>query len=324
MKVRPIAIIGNGPSISGFDWNRLDGVDTMAMNAFNKVCASSGWFPTYYCLFRRLDGIWGDEQVSFMRRCGPEFLRMFYIDTMDGGPRVFGDSLDSVPNAVPVSKIELPEPPSPRYGGVRWRAGYAGRVAKAMSALASEVGEVEAVRLAEEAGPPPDDLLPRGMVKWYRAGGGGEYGGKDVSEAMGWSPSFMRPKSFSEFYDGPGDSSTDCARVASLLGYNLILLVGFDGRVAVSESGVVDPASWGIPGVFNGKDLNLADVVSCPVCRTTEALDEKREELWQCFVFSESLAGNPMTVWNCTEGSAIRSFDRVPIDDAMAMIRGWS
>lgn len=322
MKVRPLVLIGNGPSISGFDWERLDGVDTMAMNAFNRVSEETGWFPTYYCIFRRLDGIWGDEQADFVsRKISSIRGGVYYINTLWGGDRVFGGVFDAIPRCTPVDKKCMAEPPSPNYGGVAWSPPVDEVVEGAYARLVKSVGKDEADRLLEGFEMPDEELTVYGMEKWMRFGESAVLTRRDRRRAMRWNQSFMRPSSFSEFYSGPGDSSTDCARVASLLGYNLIILVGFDGRISVGSDGVVDPASWGIPNVFNGKELNLNEMVDCPVCRTTDGLDEKRMELWDCFLFSEALAKNPMVVWNCTDGSALVNLEHHDLDEAIALAR---
>jgi hypothetical protein len=48
-KARPAVILGNGPSLRGFDFIReLEGYDTFGMNAAYKYWDRIGWYPTYY------------------------------------------------------------------------------------------------------------------------------------------------------------------------------------------------------------------------------------------------------------------------------------
>lgn len=48
---RACVVIGNGPSLRGFDLTRLSGVDTIGMNAAYRHWARIGWYPTHYaCL----------------------------------------------------------------------------------------------------------------------------------------------------------------------------------------------------------------------------------------------------------------------------------
>lgn len=42
-------VIGNGPSLKGFDFHRLDGFDSIGLNAAYRHWDRIGWYPTYYC-----------------------------------------------------------------------------------------------------------------------------------------------------------------------------------------------------------------------------------------------------------------------------------
>ena len=46
---RTIFVLGNGPSLRGFDFHTLDGFDTLGMNAAYRHWDQIGWYPTYYC-----------------------------------------------------------------------------------------------------------------------------------------------------------------------------------------------------------------------------------------------------------------------------------
>ncbi|MGB3534814.1 MAG: hypothetical protein WBA13_15025 [Microcoleaceae cyanobacterium] len=45
----PLVIIGNGPSLKGFDFKRFIGVKTLGMNAAYRYWDEIGWYPSYYC-----------------------------------------------------------------------------------------------------------------------------------------------------------------------------------------------------------------------------------------------------------------------------------
>jgi len=48
---KPFVVIGNGPSLKGFDFNKLIGFDTIGMNAAYRYWDKIGWYPKYYiCL----------------------------------------------------------------------------------------------------------------------------------------------------------------------------------------------------------------------------------------------------------------------------------
>ena len=44
-----IFILGNGPSMRGFDFNKLGNVPTMGLNAAYRYWEKINWYPTYYC-----------------------------------------------------------------------------------------------------------------------------------------------------------------------------------------------------------------------------------------------------------------------------------
>ena len=44
-----IIVIGNGPSLRGFDFTTLRHVDTLGMNAAYRYWDRIDWYPTWYC-----------------------------------------------------------------------------------------------------------------------------------------------------------------------------------------------------------------------------------------------------------------------------------
>jgi FkbM family methyltransferase len=48
---RELFVLGNGPSLRGFDFARLNGRDTLGMNAAYRFWDESGFYPTYYACF---------------------------------------------------------------------------------------------------------------------------------------------------------------------------------------------------------------------------------------------------------------------------------
>ncbi len=44
-------IIGNGPSLKNFDFNKLNNVSTIGLNAAYRYWKRINWYPTYYCCF---------------------------------------------------------------------------------------------------------------------------------------------------------------------------------------------------------------------------------------------------------------------------------
>lgn len=49
--VKPVVILGNGPSLRDFDFKRLDKIDTIGLNAAYRFWEKINWYPTYYCCY---------------------------------------------------------------------------------------------------------------------------------------------------------------------------------------------------------------------------------------------------------------------------------
>jgi hypothetical protein len=47
--IKNLVIIGNGPSLKGFDFQNFDGLKTLGMNAAYRYWQRINWYPTYYC-----------------------------------------------------------------------------------------------------------------------------------------------------------------------------------------------------------------------------------------------------------------------------------
>lgn len=72
-----LAILGNGPSLRGFDFSRLDGVDTLGMNAAFRYWDRIGWRPTHYAC---LDDALIDTHKADIRRLIEEGrIRSFFL-----------------------------------------------------------------------------------------------------------------------------------------------------------------------------------------------------------------------------------------------------
>ena len=318
MNIRPVVIIGNGPSIRGFDFSRLDGIDTIAMNGFYKVSQSTGWLPKIYCCFRNL---WEREPVEFVKNNEDKLDRVFYLDNINGGMRMFSDWFDCVEKATPINRI-IDETVPPEMKKMGWSIPYSVDLDCAVHTLVAKYGEAKGIKMAQDSELPDERLKCSGMVKFVE-GRYDDISDKDVLEYRRWSCEYNWPKSFDEFTVGYGDSSTDCARIAVMLGYNLILLIGNDGRFKIKSDGTMDESSWGIDNALNGIPLHLETMVKCSACRTEKGLIDTRKRLWDGFKISLVLHEHPCAVWNCTPNSAIDNLEMHDLDEALKLIRSW-
>ncbi len=85
---RPLVVIGNGPSLEGFDFGRFAGHDTIGLNAAYRYWDEIGWYPTYYACLDTVVGLSHraaiERLVANRQRYGIRrfFLRANLVDAM--------------------------------------------------------------------------------------------------------------------------------------------------------------------------------------------------------------------------------------------------
>lgn len=320
--MKPIVLIGNGPSISGFDWNKLDGLDTFCVNSFYRVCLETGYFPTYYGLFRALPGLWGTEPVDFVKTHHAKFKTVFCTKTTESGSYMYTNEFDGIDNVVSIIRAPTDMGP-PKKHEDEFEMTYEAAVWEATELLQENGRSVqEVLDLLNSDDQVDERLTSSGMAKWM-VGRTNEITPEDIIHKPRWRPGYTYANSFDRFKVGNDDSSTVAARIAELLGYDFLILIGMDGRFNVSGDGLVDESSWGIKNVFNGKKLNLTEFVECNKCRTAEALIKMRKALWDDMLTSIYLKKKPFMVWNCTKDSAIDNLEYHDLDDALDKAKRW-
>lgn len=88
-RTETLAILGNGPSLRGFDFERLRPYDCIGMNAAYRYWDEIGWYPRFYICLDRVVGVSHLDQIQRLIRerdsNGIEFflLRQNLIDEMD-------------------------------------------------------------------------------------------------------------------------------------------------------------------------------------------------------------------------------------------------
>lgn len=321
MKANPIVIIGNGPSIEGFDWDRLKGIDTFCMNSFYRVCLSDGYYPTYYGLYRKMPELWGTEPVDFIHANHDKFKTVFFSQNNSEGEDLYWDDFDGYDNVVPVVRAE----PSllPTFGDPKeWEMAYVQNVVLAADEMQKTHSMDEVVYMVENRPQPNQMLNTNGIIKWFE-GRTKEITDDDFIKKPRWEPEFTYAGSLNEFRVADEDSSTQTARIAELIGYNFVILIGMDGKFNIDKDGMVDESSWGIKNVFNGKKLDLAKVVKCNECRTSERISELRKKFWQNCMVSMFSVKHPFTAWNCTKDSTLNNIEYHDLDEALEAVRRW-
>lgn len=75
-----LVLVGNGPSLKGFDLTRLSVFDTIGMNAAYRHWDAIGWYPTYYICLDKVVGLsHKDEIARLIRERSRNGIRAFFL-----------------------------------------------------------------------------------------------------------------------------------------------------------------------------------------------------------------------------------------------------
>ena len=75
-----LVVLGNGPSLRGFDFGRLEGFDTMGMNAAYRYWERIGWYPRYYISLDTVVGLSHKEAIArLIRESDAHGIRYFVL-----------------------------------------------------------------------------------------------------------------------------------------------------------------------------------------------------------------------------------------------------
>ena len=313
--IKPLILIGNGPSISGFDWGRLDGFDTMAMNGFYKVCESDGFFPSYYYLCRKYE-FWGNEPSDFVIENHDKFTSALFVQETPDGLQGYNEFL-SLDNAQPIIKVNGSLYPDDALSGIPFGRFYDEDLDNAIGELKKNYTDEQIKYMIDSVGEdPPYELNKEGMKKWI-LGTTDALTEDDLVKGLRWEPAYHWSKSFYDFWMLGESGGVECVRLASLMGYTTIVMIGFDGKFKIDEKGVVDNSSWGVKDMFNGAEYNINDVTPCGMCKTAKGLAEMNEMQWSKMQQGISLNRIPLEIFNATPDTELQSVPRVDLDFAL-------
>ena len=65
---KTMVVLGNGPSLRGFDFNRVKGFDAIGMNAAYRYWDRIGWYPRYYICLDLVVGLHHKDQIARLIR----------------------------------------------------------------------------------------------------------------------------------------------------------------------------------------------------------------------------------------------------------------
>ena len=70
---RPAVVLGNGPSLKGFDFGRFKQFDVFGMNAAYRYWDQIGWYPRYYCCLDQVVGMSHADEIARLIRNAPKY-----------------------------------------------------------------------------------------------------------------------------------------------------------------------------------------------------------------------------------------------------------
>ena len=77
---RTLVILGNGPSMAGFDFARFENFDTIGMNAAYRYWDQIGWYPTYYICLDKVVGLSHKEEIArLIKERGQNGIELFVL-----------------------------------------------------------------------------------------------------------------------------------------------------------------------------------------------------------------------------------------------------
>lgn len=86
-----LLIVGNGPSLKGFDFDRLRNFDCLGMNAAYRYWHEIGWYPRYYACLDTVVGLSHKDEIAELIRSADKygieyfFLRPNLVEALPGG-----------------------------------------------------------------------------------------------------------------------------------------------------------------------------------------------------------------------------------------------
>ena len=100
-RTETLVLLGNGPSLRDFDFARLEGVDTLGMNAAYRYWDRINWYPTYYCCMDKVVIMSHDEEIlRLIRERKTNGIRRFFLR------KIFADAHPEVRNNPAVVILE--------------------------------------------------------------------------------------------------------------------------------------------------------------------------------------------------------------------------
>ena len=302
--MKPLIILGNGKSLKDFDLNTLSNEDTFGLNGAFIRFEELNWFPKYYGYFRQDDKYWEKEQIA-------TFIENNYLKC----DKFFCMSdFNILPNTIEYDRLQLIHSKSVdnlHIDGNKYSLPLFLDFDRAEQLLIIRYGDIVAkdkIMNFFTKNTFDKNLNHNGLYKLVE---GIPLDDNDYIRLPRFRLECIVPKSFDHFTNSGGNSGLFACLVAHLMGYEKIILLGFDFNF-VSKNDMVDNSeTFWFNNYFNGKEYNIKDLCCC---MTDEGLN--RMQLQSFEVLRDMIEFNnlKLDIVNCTQGSKLDIFRKSTLE----------
>ena len=293
----------------------------MAMNAFFKLGPQIGFTPDYYCLLRYYP-FWGNEPSEYIRGNSLNMKGCYFVRRTYGGEMGF-EELEGLPNTYPILRSPPPPVPVGKLADLGFSPTYDTEFNEAMNELTEGKTDSEISAFTDSIEEDPPYGLNKSGMKKYLLGQSEDITEDDVIKTIRWDPSFALSETFFDFYSNGEPAGVECVRIAQMLGFNYIILIGFDGGFKTDINGNVLPESWGINDPFNGFPYNAYRITGCDLCKTGEGIDERNESFWHTLLMAMNINDVQIAIYNCTPSTKVQTIPVADLDETVADCLKW-
>jgi hypothetical protein len=301
--MKSLIILGNGKSLKDFDLNTLSNEDTFGLNGAYLRFQELNWFPKYYGYFAENNKYWAvDEIMQFIKDNYLKCDKFFCLDTMGNIPDV-----SEIPR-IHIIRQKLP-------------ANISFDNSKYSTPLFVEflyLRDLLTAKFGKEAGNMMKDHFTKNKVDtnlnstglYKMVTGEGALNENDYTRLPRFDIKWMPPTSFDNFISS-GNSGYYACLVGLLMGYEKIILLGFDFNFVANNNIVDTSQTFWFNNYFKDKEYNIKDVCKC---MTPESLYDMQAQSFMNL--KEMIEANnlKLDIVNCTEGSKLNVFRKSTLE----------
>jgi len=299
MQTKPLIILGNGNSLKGFDFNRLDNFPTFGLNGAYNYFKQIQWFPTYYGGFVRGPNKWNDL-VDFVNDNYIKIEQFFFM-------KAFGEKYFK--NQGRVIFLNNQHPSVINLNGDKYSLPINLELDLAYKELQNEnITKIEDI--TEENCLLIDKLNYIGIKKYFI---GQSLEDTDYISLPRYKVSWIPPDSFDNFIFNGGVAGVIACLVGYLKGYKKILLLGMDCEWHIKSNIIDTSKTYFFENYFANREYNIKDF--CSVC-TPESIQKMHFTAWQNLKEMIEVNQLDLEIINCTPNSKLECFRQQDFEES--------